>query len=90
MRGLLLARANAETLLLMPCNDVHTVGMRRRIDIAFVDGAGRVLEAHRDVGPMRRLRRREAVAVVERFSSCLSAWFTAGDRIGVVRLKEAS
>lgn len=88
LRGLLLSRPNDEALLLVPCSDVHTAGMRRRIDIAFVDDAGRVIEAHRDVGPMRRLRNRGAAAVLERFSSCSSPWFSEGDRLGVVRIGE--
>lgn len=77
-------------LLLVPCGDVHTVGMRRRLDIAFVDGEGRVIESHRDVGPMRRLRNRRAAAVIERFSSCSSPWFAKGDRLGVVCWEEVS
>lgn len=88
LRGLLLTRPHDEMLLLVPCGDVHTAGMRRRLDIAFVDDAGRVIEAHRDVGPMRRLRNRRAAAVLERFSSCSSPWFSEGDQLGVVRIGE--
>lgn len=87
-RGLLLAAPGNGALLLVPCSDVHTVGMRRRLDIAFVDEEGRVLEAHRDVGPLRRLRNRRAVAVVERFSSCSSPWFAAGDRLALAHVRE--
>ena len=86
-RGLLFSPEHGEALLLAPCNDVHTAGMRHRLDIAFVDAHGCVLETYRDVGPFRRLRNRKAKAVVERFSSCASPWFSAGDRVGVVRLK---
>lgn len=86
-RGLLFTRPNEGALLLMPCGDVHTVGMRHRLDIAFVDAAGVVLESYRSVGPFRRLRRKGAVAVVERFSSCASPWFSEGDRVGVVRVE---
>ena len=86
-RGLLLTAPNDKALLLMPCNDVHTAGMRHRLDIAFVDAQGLVLEAHRDVEPCRRLRNKSAEAVVERFSSCATPWFTAGDRVGVVCMK---
>lgn len=89
-RGLLFERPREEALILLPCNDVHTVGMRRRIDVAFVDGSGNVLEAHRDVGSCRRLRHRRAVAVVERFSTCASPWFAPGDRIGMVRVEGGS
>lgn len=88
LRGLMLSCPNEETLLLVPCCDVHTAGMWRRLDIAFVDDAGRIIETHRDVGPMRRLRNRSAAAVLERFSSCSSLWFSEGDRLGVVLLGE--
>lgn len=86
-RGLLLSREHANALLLVPCNDVHTAGMRHRLDIAFVDANGCVLEVYRDVGPFRRLRNKGAAAVVERFSSCLTPWFSAGDQVGVVCLE---
>ena len=76
-KGLLFSPEHAGALLLAPCNDVHTAGMRHRLDIAFVDAQGLVLEAHRDVGPCRRLRNKSAEAVVERFSSCATPWFTA-------------
>ena len=76
-KGLLFSPEHAGALLLAPCNDVHTAGMRHRLDIAFVDA----------LGPCRRLRNKSAEAVVERFSSCATPWFTAGDRVGVVCMK---
>ena len=65
-------------LLLVPCNDVHTFTMHRQIDIAFVAADGAVLESYRNVLPMRRMRNRKAVAVIERFSS-REWWPTTGD-----------
>ena len=88
-QGLLFTREHAEAMLLAPCNDVHTAGMRHRLDIAFVDAQGCVLKAHRDVGPFQRLRNKDAVAVVERFASCATPWFSAGDRVGITCLKGA-
>lgn len=87
VKGLLGSRPGKETLLLMPCNDVHTVGMRHSLDIAFVDQRGCVLESYREVGPFRRLRLKEAVGVVERFSTCTTPWFQKGDRIGIAVLE---
>ena len=81
-RGLLLRHRCSEPLILMPCNDVHTVGMVRKLDIAFVDRCGVVLESYRAVGPMRRLRCPRAVATIERFAEC-GAWFSEGDRVGL-------
>lgn len=87
MKGLLMAQPDGDSLLLAPCNDVHTVGMRHPLDIAFVDQTGLVLEVFRDVGPRRRLRNRKAVAVVERFSACGGPWIEPGERLGVIGLK---
>lgn len=79
--GLLLSGPSDKALLLVPCSDVHTAGMRHAIDVAFVDRTGAVVESHRSVGPFRRLRNGKAVAVVERFSSCGEAWFCVGDQV---------
>lgn len=90
VRGLLARRPTACTLVLMPCCDVHTFGMRYRLDIAFADATGCVVAAYRDVGPFRRLRHKEAVAVLERFSSCATPWFRPGDRVGMVGLRKGA
>lgn len=87
-RGLLLTAPNDKELLLIPCNDVHTVGMRHSLDVAFVDQEGVVIEAHCAVGPFRRLRNGKAVAVVERFSSCDMPWFAEGDQMVLSGRKE--
>ncbi len=88
--GLLLSGPSDKALLLVSCNDVHTVGMRHAIDVAFVDRLGRVVEAHRSVGPLRRLRNAKAVAVVERFASCDSPWFAKGDQVVISGGREVS
>ena len=67
-------------LLLVPCHDVHTFGMSRPLDIAFVAADGTVIESHRNVEPCHRLKNREAAATLERFASD-SPWFVPGDRI---------
>jgi len=66
LRGLLggppLARG--EALWLDPCRAVHTAGMRYAIDVAFVDGRGRVVRVVRGLRPWRCawcLRARSAV-----------------------------
>lgn len=86
-RGLLGTLPDGDALLLAPCNDVHTLGMRHSLDIAFVDQSGLVLEVHKNVGPRRRLRNRKAVAVLERFSSGDVSWLEPGERLGVVGLQ---
>lgn len=87
-RGLLATDPDERTLLLMPCNDVHTVGMRHAIDVAFVDRRGCVVETHRAVGPLRHLRNKKAVAVIERFTSCDTPWFLTGDHVVITGGRE--
>jgi len=52
-------------LLIPRCSCVHTFGMRFRLDLVFLDEAGRAVAFHRDVGPCRFLRERRAAAVLE-------------------------
>lgn len=85
LRGLLGKDYQAGSILLLPCCDIHTLGMRENIDVAFVDKSGQVLEAYRDVKPRRRLRNKSAVAVVERFATQELPWFEAGDLVGLSR-----
>ena len=78
-RGLLGTKASKEILLLLPCNDIHTVGMRYAIDVAFVDRRGTVVLARRDVVPGKRIVCKEAVAVLERSADAQSMWYECGD-----------
>ncbi|MGN6203101.1 MAG: DUF192 domain-containing protein [Solirubrobacterales bacterium] len=52
-------------LLIPRCASVHTFGMRFALDVYFLDDAGRVLSAHRQVPPRRILWHRGAAAVLE-------------------------
>lgn len=81
LRGLMARRHFDGMLVLAPCRDIHTVGVSSPIDVAFLDERGSVLEAHRAVGPFRRLSNRRAVCVVERFSQCGTPWFREGERV---------
>lgn len=84
LRGLLFRRPCANlTLALAPCRDVHTVGMRHRLDIAFLSRDGIVVAVARDVGPWRRMRCRRAAAVLERFAQ-EGAWVEVGDEVGLL------
>jgi uncharacterized protein len=42
-----------EGLLIVPCNSIHTFGMRFAIDVAFLDRRGRVLKLAAQVAPGR-------------------------------------
>lgn len=67
-------------LLLTPCNDIHTFGMRGAIDVAFVAPDGTVLETYRSVPPNRRLKNKKASATVERFAS-EEDWLEVGSSV---------
>lgn len=55
-----------EGLLLTPCRSVHMYGMRFPLDIAFLDGHGRVVAAYAPLLPGSRTRwHRDAVHALE-------------------------
>ncbi|MDO4501794.1 MAG: DUF192 domain-containing protein [Coriobacteriia bacterium] len=78
-KGLLFSPPGQGSLALFPCRDVHTFGMRYAIDVAFVDARGMVIESHRCVRPLKRMRNRRAAIVVERISRADEPWFSEGD-----------
>jgi uncharacterized membrane protein (UPF0127 family) len=42
-----------EGILLLPCNAIHTLGMKYSLDVLFLDGEGKVLELRRSIPPWR-------------------------------------
>ena len=79
-------------LLLAPCDNIHTFGMRCPIDVAFVDARGVVVASREALAPGRICGFRGAVAALERPSpgvetACGLAgserWFRVGDVIGM-------
>ena len=72
-RGLLCADPNGDAMLLVPCHDIHTVGMGHRLDVAFVDRAGQVIEAHRAVGPSAQRTRGGGRRTVRKLRAVVSA-----------------
>lgn len=65
-------------VVLVPCRDIHTFGMRVPLDVAFVNEWGMVIEVHRRVLPSRRLRCPAARMTIER-QAATGAWFQTGD-----------
>ena len=89
MRGLLGRKEFPGILVLVPCDDVHTFGMKRAIDIAFVDPDGIVLRSYGNVGPSCRLRCKGAYATLERMTQDAD-WPEAGEKVDLKQLaKEA-
>lgn len=80
LRGLLFREPDGLVRVFVPCAAVHTVGMAHEIDIAFVDGEGRVLAAYKKVGKRRCLRCRGARMTLERFAD-ERPWFAPGERV---------
>jgi uncharacterized protein len=71
-----LDREQAGPGLLIPrCANVHTFGMRFEIDVAFLDGRGRVIDVRVAVPPRRLAGRRGAAAVLEWPTSARSGKF---------------
>ncbi|MBQ3106973.1 MAG: DUF192 domain-containing protein [Eggerthellaceae bacterium] len=87
LKGLIGRRPDGTLLVLCPCNDVHTWGMRHPLDMAFVAKDGRVVLSLRNVGPRQRKHAREAVLVVERFASP-QQWFEEGEFVTLLPLKK--
>ena len=79
--GLVGRRTFDGVLLLSPCNDIHTFGMRMNIDVAFLDAQGVVLAVQMCMLPKSRLRCRGACRVLER-QACSRPWLKIGDTLG--------
>lgn len=82
LRGMLFRDPDDVTRLLIPCHDIHTFGMAYPLDVAFISREGKVLEVHRNLSAMRRIRRKDASLVAERFSR-EGDWLMEGDVIHI-------
>lgn len=81
MAGLLFTPETDDMMVIMPCRDIHTFGMRYAIDVAFIDRAGVVRKVARDVLPNKRIRDAGAAAVIERRAIPRELWFEEGEQI---------
>jgi len=79
--------ADGEALWLPGCRSVHTLGMRAPIDVAFVDGDGRVLAVRHALRPGRAAGRRAARAAVEAPAGAL-AGLAPGTRLSLTPARE--
>lgn len=80
-RGFLAPRPPNALLLIVPCNSVHTFGMRFPLDIAFIGAGGKVLKSWRGVKPGKVLRCRGATGVLEREAKEEMRWYIAGEDV---------
>jgi uncharacterized membrane protein (UPF0127 family) len=67
--------SRGEVLVLIPCNSIHTFGMKEPIDVAFVNRRGCVLKAQRFLPPNRLLSCKGATCTLERRSVGDERWF---------------
>ena len=68
-RGLQFRREDEKNYCFKNCNCIHTFGMKKPIDAAFVSVNGAVLQVVKGVRPRRVLRNKHASVTIERFSS---------------------
>lgn len=84
MRGLI-GRAPlgpGQGLWLTPCGSVHTIGMRRPIDVAFIAGDGRVVAVRPHLAPFRFALARGARHTLELApGACQTHGLTPGQRL---------
>lgn len=80
LRGLLGTDADADPVALVGCHAIHTYGMRYRIDVAFVEREGYVLDAWCSLPPGRLLSCKGAWATLERPHS-RGRWLAQGERV---------
>lgn len=81
LKGLFAHRARrCSYIVLAPCRAIHTFGMERAIDVAFVDESGRVVKSVRSVARGSRLSCKKACMTVERMA-CDEPWYELGDML---------
>lgn len=88
LRGLLGRRelARGEGLLLVPCNGVHTLGMRFAIDVVFLSESGAVIQCVENLRPGRWAHAPGACMTLElRAGSVRDAALKQGDRLELRR-----
>lgn len=78
-RGLGYAAASPVPLLLAPARAVHTFGLRRPVDVVFLDAELRVVKVVAALGPNRIARARQGVAALRLVAG--AATLRPGDRL---------
>jgi len=88
LRGLLGRDGLPEGTLMyiIPCNSIHTLGMRFAIDLLFVDSGMDAVRVERNVSPGRVVfGGRRAKGVFEAASGWLPEWVACGTRVSLER-----
>jgi len=92
MIGLLAKDAmdGADAILITSCSSIHTFGMQKSIDVAFINKDGRVLRSLINLPANRLATCRGAKAVLERFSNSSCYWLKQGDQLKLEPLTRVS
>lgn len=82
LKGLLYTKPNEYTYAFYNCNSVHTHGMKHKLDIAFIDAEGRVIQVCNRVPSGLKIKCKKASVTLERFSEMHRAgWIKKGDLV---------
>lgn len=81
--GFLITRPEQCVLLISPCKSIHTFGMKKNLDIAFMDSQGVVIYSERGVSSGKIRNCWKAYSVLERYASATERWFREGERVMV-------
>lgn len=79
--GFLIPRPEQCVLLISPCKSIHTFGMKKNLDIAFVDSKGVIICSERGVSPGNIRNCWKAYSVLERYASATDRWYRKGERV---------
>ena len=83
-RGLLGKSPPKCIVFLCPCNSIHTFFMKYRINVAFINKHGVVIQVIRNMPPCKKASNPKAVCVAEQVASAASMnsnWFKEGAHI---------
>jgi len=74
---------DGELLMLIPCQSIHSFGLKEPIDVAFIDNCGQVLKSVSALPPNRVVNCRKAKATLERFTNGGSTWLSVGSQLSI-------
>ena len=77
--GIKSKKVKNKAVILYNCSDVHSIGLNRCLDLAFVDKNGRTMKVVRNFKPWSRCRCKGAKYVIERYSQRGRPWFEEGE-----------
>ena len=77
--GIKSKKIKTRAVILYNCCDVHSFGLKKNLDLAFVDKYGKTLKVVRNFRPWSRCKCKGAKYVIERYSQRNRPWFKEGE-----------